>query len=232
MEIKKSSRADLERGWGLRFAIGLVVVLSVVYVAFQWRTESNPVELPPLNLSDLPMEADLPPVMTEQLENDWSEGLQEEWTLTDMNRIEAVDDEKVTDLKKVLSVLRPKPVLTESTIDEIVDLPKEEALSDVQQADTLPCFPGGDAACMRFLTRHVRYPSAAITGKLKGCVRVQFIVGVDGELSDFRVLESVSPMLDREALRVVKLMPRWKPGYRDGKPVRFLYVLPVDFRLR
>ncbi len=85
---------------------------------------------------------------------------------------------------------------------------------------------------MRFLSRHVRYPSTAVSGKVRGCVLVQFIVETDGKLTDFRVLEGVSPALDAEALRVVKLMPPWQPGRRNGKPVRFLYVIPVDFRLR
>lgn len=232
MEIKKSSRADLERGWGLRFAIGLVVVLSVVYVAFRWKTESKPVEIPPLELPALPLEADLPPVMAELPDDVLPENVQEESAVVDMNRVEAVGDEATTEREEALSVLRPQPVPVEDTPEEIIDLPREEAVPVVVQADTLPCFPGGDAACMRFLSRHVRYPSAAITARVKGCVHVQFLVGADGTLSDFRVVEEVAPLLDREALRVVRLMPRWKPGRRDGKPARFLYVLPVDFRLR
>lgn len=233
MEIKKSSRADLERGWGLRFAIGLLVALSVVCAALRWKAKTDPVALPPPELPALPLEADLPPVMaeTEDMPVE-TETMPEEVSAVDMNRVEIVDDDVADELKEALPALRPKVVPAEDISGEITDLPRAEPASVSVQADTLPCFPGGDAACMRFLSRHVRYPSEAVAARTKGCVRVRFLVEEDGELSDFRIVESVSPLLDREALRVVRLMPRWKPGYRGGKPARFLYVLPVDFRLR
>ena len=209
MELKKSSRADLERGRGFRFAIGLVAVLAVVVVAFRWKTPSSqPVVLPPVELPALPMEASLPPVEMERPLDVPEESPQPEQVVaTDFDHVEAVADAPESDVRQLIQ-------------DAVV------------QPDTLPHFPGGDAACMRFLSRHVRYPSTAVSGKVRGCVLVQFIVEADGKLTDFRVLEGVSPALDAEALRVVKLMPPWQPGRRNGKPVRFLYVIPVDFRLR
>ncbi len=239
MEIKKSSRADLERGWGLRFGLGLAVVLALCYIAFQWKTvEKVPSDVPMDEvLPLLPEESQLPPVAMLPEETmptpTTPETLAEEVQLTDMDHVETVDNSVRTELQTdIREAIRTATAYSATVEEEIADLPVAQLATSIVRPDTLPCFPGGDAACMRFLSRHVRYPSAAVNGKVKGCVHVQFIVEADGKLSDFQVVESVSPVLDREALRVVKLMPRWNPGRRNGKPARFLYVLPVDFRLR
>lgn len=235
MEIKKSSRADLERGWGWRFAIGLVAVLTACYIAFQWKTvEEAPADLPVEELPLMASESELPPLeFPEQPEDLLPEFSPDNQTRqTDINRVEAVDDSVQAGLQEYIKDALHSAVSSSSMEEEdIIDLSVAEPSPTVVQPDTLPCFPGGDAACMRFLSRHVRYPATAVNGKVRGCVRVQFIVETDGKLTDFQVVESVSPALDREALRVVKLMPSWRPGRRGGKPARFLYVLPVDFRL-
>ena len=237
MEIKKSSHADLEQGRGLRFVIGLTIVLMAGYIAFQWKTvEEAPAESPPMEvLPLLPLESELPPL---DLPNTDAEAMpafspSNDVRLTDINRVEAVDNSVQIglqeDIKRALH-----SATTSATREEpdVIDLPVAKPLTSILvQPDTLPCFPGGDAACMRFLSRHVRYPDTAVNGKIRGCVRVQFVVETDGKLTDIRVMESISPVLDREALRVVKLMPPWRPGRRNGKPARFLYVLPIDFRL-
>lgn len=237
MEIKKSSHVDLERRWGLRFTIGLVIVLVAAYIAFQWKTvEEVSADLPQMeDLSRLPSESELPPLDLPETVTDMLPAYSSHSDVrqTDVNRVEAVDSSVLfglrEDIREALQLATASSVLEGQ---EVFDLSiRAEPSSGVVQPDTLPCFPGGDAACMRFLSRHVRYPAAAVDEKVQGCVRVQFIVEADGKLSDFRVVESVSPVLDKEALRVVKLMPSWRPGRRDGKPARFLYVLPVDFRL-
>ena len=94
-----------------------------------------------------------------------------------------------------------------------------------------PEFPGGEDSLLMFLYENIVYPEKArIKGK-EGRVMVGFIVEPDGRLTNFTILESVHPLLDNEALRVVKMMPKWKPGKKDGKFVRVQFQLPVRFVL-
>lgn len=95
-----------------------------------------------------------------------------------------------------------------------------------------PSFPGGNGAMMAYLANNVKYPKVAAENGVQGRVVVGFIVEKDGSLSDVKVKRGVDPSLDREAVRVVKSMPRWNPGKKDGQPVRVEYTLPVTFRMQ
>lgn len=92
-------------------------------------------------------------------------------------------------------------------------------------------FPGGQAELMNFLAMNVRYPEAAQQNNVQGRVIVKFIVERDGSISNAQIVRGVDPDLDREALRVVKIMPRWEPGKNNGVVVRSWYTMPVTFRL-
>lgn len=94
-----------------------------------------------------------------------------------------------------------------------------------------PQFPGGDKAYKAFLQRNVKYPAEAMRKKIQGAVRVGFTVKADGTVADVKVERKVSPLLDKEALRVVKSMPKWIPGQFEGKPVPVKMTVPVQFRL-
>lgn len=96
---------------------------------------------------------------------------------------------------------------------------------------TMPVFPGGQEALMQFLVDNVNYPEVARKKKIEGRVVVQFIVEKDGSIGEQKVLRSVHPVLDAEAMRVVNIMPKWVPGMIDGKPARVKYALPVTFKL-
>lgn len=95
-----------------------------------------------------------------------------------------------------------------------------------------PSYPGGNGAMMSYLANNVHYPTVAAENGVQGRVVVEFIVEKDGSLSDVKVKRGVDPSLDREALRVVKSMPRWNPGKKDGQPVRVSFSVPVTFRLQ
>lgn len=97
--------------------------------------------------------------------------------------------------------------------------------------EVLPEYPGGAAVMMRYLAQNVKYPQAAQENGRQGKVVVQFVVDTDGSIINAHVLTSVDPDLDKEALRVIKSMPRWTPGKQKGKPVRVKYTVPVNFRL-
>ena len=94
-----------------------------------------------------------------------------------------------------------------------------------------PQFPGGEKAYKNYLQQNVKYPPAALKKRIQGAVRVGFTVKADGTISNVKLERKVHHLLDQEALRVVKAMPKWKPGYFEGKPVPVKMTVPVQFRL-
>ena len=94
-----------------------------------------------------------------------------------------------------------------------------------------PEFPGGMAELMKFLQKNMKYPSICQEQGIQGRVIVQFVVNTDGSIVDAQVVKPVNPYLDKEALRVVSIMPKWSPGKQRGKAVRVRFTLPVTFRL-
>ena len=97
--------------------------------------------------------------------------------------------------------------------------------------EKLPEFPGGMVEFMKWITKNLRYPKAAQQQKIQGKVMVAFIIGKDGTVSEIKVTKKVHPLLDAEALRVMKMMPKWKPGEDKGKPCLTSFCIPVNFVL-
>ena len=111
---------------------------------------------------------------------------------------------------------KPQPVNSNSVYDVV---------------EQMPSFPGGISGLRTYLNQNIRYPAEAQETCVQGRVVVSFVVGKDGHISDVTVLRSVDPSLDKEAIRVVRNMPRWTPGKQGGEPVRVRYTIPVSFRL-
>ena len=112
----------------------------------------------------------------------------------------------------------PKHVVEETKIFTVVE--------------QMPMYPGGDAALMGYLRDNIKYPTVAAENGVQGRVLVGFVVERDGSITDVNILRGVDPSLDREAMRVVKSMPRWNPGKQNGSAVRVKYQVPVSFRLQ
>ena len=123
----------------------------------------------------------------------------------------------------------PKVKYTEVKVDESDAKPSDVTFQVVEE---MPEFPGGMQECMVFLAKNVKYPVAAQEAKIEGRVIVQFVVKKDGTIADPIIMRGVSPELDAEALRVVSLMPNWKPGRQRGKAVNVKYTIPIMFRLQ
>jgi periplasmic protein TonB len=98
--------------------------------------------------------------------------------------------------------------------------------------EVMPEFPGGQGALATFLAKNCQYPTDAKEAKISGKVFVTFVVGKEGQITEAYVIRNLYPSLDREALRLVKSMPNWKPGMQNGKPVKVKYNLPVAFQSR
>ena len=98
--------------------------------------------------------------------------------------------------------------------------------------DQLPQYPGGEVAMMNFLAQNIQYPANAAKNDIEGRVVLQFVVEKDGQIGEVKVVRSVDPEIDAEAVRVVKSMPNFIPGRQEGKPVAVWYTIPISFKLQ
>ena len=136
---------------------------------------------------------------------------------------EGVKDRTVEAVRSEIAVAAPPPP----------PAPKPEVATKVfDVVEEMPSFPGGQGALMQYLASNIKYPVVAQENGVQGRVIVSFVVERDGSITDVKVARSVDPSLDREAQRVVKSMPKWKPGKQNGSAVRVKYTVPVVFRLQ
>ena len=119
----------------------------------------------------------------------------------------------------------------EYTTENIILTADAENLTVELKKVVTPEYPGGPAECMKFLSKNIRYPKKARENGTQGRVVVQFVVDKDGSIDDIKIVKSVSRELNNEAKRVVKRMPKFKPGTIGGEPVRVRYTMPIMFRL-
>lgn len=101
----------------------------------------------------------------------------------------------------------------------------------VKAAEKMPRFPGGEAAMMNFLSKNITYPQKAFEEKAQGNVVARFVVRKDGSIGDVELIRKVHPLLDDEAIRVIKSMPKFEPGTVGGKPVNVWYTIPISFAI-
>ena len=142
----------------------------------------------------------------------------------DIQIIETIVDDK--DRKEVEGTATP---IVEGTVT-----PNDESQSHLPVLDVveeMPQFQGGMQALMEFLSKNIRYPKEAFEANKQGRVIVNFIIETDGSISEAKVVKSVDPSLDEEAVRVINAMPNWTPGRQSGKAVRVKYTVPINFRL-
>lgn len=221
MTTKKSAQANLENKKSLYLMIGFVMVLSLVYIFLEWSKKDIPnfvqsqptIEIPeeiliPVTITTPPPPPP-PPVLTPEI-------------------INIVDDNIPTEIVDFTSDDNPD-IGVDLTPVVYGDGPVEVISEDpVIYAEIMPKFNGD---VNEFLSKNIRYPSIAVEIGLQGRVTCQFVINKDGSIEDVQVVRSVDPSLDKEAMRVIKLMPKWQPGIQNGKPVRVKYYLPVNFKL-
>ena len=227
MKTKKSEKANLENKRPLFFLISLVLSLGFVFLAFSWKTPVNEtVEFDQLEL-DAPDEVYIPSTKEEKKEIAPPPMTVEDFDLVD-NDSELADDDfldifdsEVTDEGVDVNTLM-------SLKDDSKNVEEDTPFVSVEE---MPEFPGGMPALIKFIGNTVRYPTIAQETGVHGRVIVNFVINRDGGVSDARVLRSVDTALDKEALRVVNAMPKWKPGKQGGKTVRVSYTVPINFIL-
>ena len=205
-------------------------------------------------LIDMSQDAEEPEQEVQHLEEPKPEVLPEEVLKTiKVTELQIVEDEKVREEDEIKTIDEQMQTdasaghvdFLEGTADknqtqeykkEIVveDEPEKKVEPEkvFRSVEQMPQFPGGDAALMKFLSSHINYPPMAAEKNVQGKVTLQFVVEKDGRVGEVNVVRSVDKDLDNEAIRVVKLLPKFTPGRQNGQPVRVWYTLPVSFKLQ
>ncbi|WP_372645585.1 energy transducer TonB [Ancylomarina sp.] len=226
MEIKKTKKADLENKRGLFLEVGLVLTLALVFFAFEWRVDSQ--ELRVLNdVQELEVDDEIIPITREPINTPPPPPPAPRM----MDVIILVDDNE--DIEEEL-------VIEEAFVDMDKDV-KIQVNEDIEENDEpeifiiveeMPKFPGGDAELMNWINKSVKYPVIAQENGITGRVHMNFVINESGGIENIVVVRGVDPALDKEAIRVIKKMPKWKPGKQRGKAVKVSFSLPINFQLQ
>ena len=229
MEIKKSEKANLENKKLLFIEIGLIISLAITYVAFEWTSTET-------NVSTLEAEAEV--VLEEEIIPITQEtpppppAAPKIPVLSD--QIDIVDDEIEIDDDMFMN-LEDDSSLGVEIMDyvEVEEEVVEEEAIPFQLVEEKPSFQGGDAnQFSKWVNSRLVYPEIAKENGVQGRVTLQFTVEKDGSVTKVKVLRGVDPSLDKEAVRVVSMSPKWKPGKQRDRAVPVTYTFPVIFQLR
>jgi len=229
MEIKKSPKADLEKGKTLSILMGAVVALAVMFVGFEWGTKDIQV-VKYEGVSDIIAEEEIEITIPE----DTPPPPPPPPAPVVVEELNIVDDDVEIEQVEILSSEDDQSSAQVDTYipPAVVEEEEESANQIFTVVEEMPQFPGGDAEMLKFVSRNIRYPVIAQENGIQGRVVCTFTVNQDGSVVDAEVVRGIDPSLDKEALRVIGTMPKWKPGKQRGKAVRVRYTLPVVFRLQ
>jgi len=226
MQVKKSEKASLEKDKLIYVLMGLVFVLSLVYVALEWTER----EVTKYEVTDTEFlfeeEVEIQQTTQETPPPPPPPAVQE------VEVLNVVEDNVETES---IEVNAEDDKAEEVVIAAPVEAPQEEEEEEVVfvVVESMPEFPGGQQALFKYLSENVKYPVIAQENGIQGRVICQFVVNKDGSIVDVEVVRSGGdPSLDKEAVRVIKSMPKWKPGKQRGKAVRVKYTVPVNFKLQ
>ena len=225
MDIKKSSKASLEDKKTIYTLMGFIVALSLIYIAFEWTKKE--VSIYEDVSSEVLIEDEIEIVQTaEALPPPPPPEVPE--VIEVLNVVE--DDVETAEIVIDTEDGKNKQVVIQAPVQ--VAVVEEESEVVFMVVESMPSFPGGDAALFKYLSDNIKYPVIAQESGIQGRVICQFVVNRDGSIVDIEVVRSVDKSLDAEAVRVISKMPKWTPGKQRGKTVRVKYTLPVNFRLQ
>ena len=225
MQIKKSQHASLEDKKIIYVLMGFVFVLSLCYVALEW-TEQEVTKYEVMDDEFLfEEEVEIQQTTQETPPPPPPPAVQE------VEVLNVVEDNVETESIEINTEDDKEEVVIAAPVEAPEEEEEEEVIFVV--VETMPEFPGGQQALFKFLSENVKYPVIAQENGIQGRVICQFVVNKDGSIVDIEVVRSGGdPSLDKEAVRVIKSMPKWKPGKQRGKPVRVKFTLPVNFKLQ
>ena len=226
MQLKKSQKASLEDKKLTYALMGLVFVLSICYVALEW-TEQEVTKYEVVDM-DFLIEEEIEIQQTSQ-ETPPPPPPPPVQEVEVLNVVE--DDVQTEEIVINTEDNKEEEIIIAAPVEAPVEEEEEEVVFVV--VETMPEFPGGQGELMKYLASNVKYPVIAQENGIQGRVICQFVVNKDGSIVDVVVARtSGEPSLDKEAVRVIKSMPKWKPGKQRGKAVRVKYTVPVNFKLQ
>ncbi len=234
MEIKKNISADLERRRTGFFLLGLIVSLALFFVAMEFTVRPNGAVADDDLLDDMSEDIVLMPAMDK---HDMVSAAPAPASKSITTKVEESDkaadnSDRIAPVTSKLVIGEGEGVQKDATVTEALpQTPVDENSEVLRTVEQLPEFPGGIVEFMKWLSKNLKYPPYAQAQKIQGKVVVSFIVNKDGTISSPKVEKSCEPTLDREALRVIRMMPKWKPGIMDEKPCRTMIAVPVNFQL-
>ena len=239
METKKTQRADMEQRRTTGYLLGLVFVLALLYVSLEWNSTVSSDNIDPLDLDELVHESELVPMSNEETQAQLETKEQQP---EKAEQLRVVDDDVELQQPEELTEDQREGSEDESLLKELEDqLDDEKALASLNVdpnnplnfhvVEDLPQFPGGAVEFMKWLTKHLRYPPLARRLKIQGKVVAVFYVEKDGSITGINITRSLSKECDMEALRVLRMMPDWKPGVQNDQPCRTKVCIPIVFKL-
>ena len=236
MEANKTVNEELQGQKSTNMLIGYVLALAAMFVAFEY-TQREVKVVDDEKIYDFRMEEDMIPITQQQevvapppaaaptimefineVEDDTELPEEEIETSEEMNQA----------ITAVVGTGAPSAVVN-APVGPVVEADDDDRIYEMVEENAQ--FPGGDEACFKWLSEHIKYPSICQEQGVQGRVIVNFVVNRDGSIVDVKTVRSPDPNLTKEAERVVKMMPKWKPARQGNKTVRSRFTLPVMFRL-
>lgn len=246
VEIKKTKSAQLEDKRVTFFLLGLLLAFSLLFVGLQYSKSPQGDDDMEQTLEDLSQDLEMstPPDQKDMVSAEAmakapaSKSITQEVKAADQQPEHAPQKISTTTSQLVIgdgTGVVDGAAVKEAAPEAAVDNSNPNALAEAPIKFTvvqkIPEFPGGWSAFMTWLTKNLKYPVAAKQQKIQGTVVVSFIVNKDGSVASTKVATSVDPLLDNEALRVMKMMPKWKPGMDHNKVCRTMIAVPIVFQL-
>ena len=226
MEEKKSPKANLENKKLMFMQIGMIISLLIAWLAFEHKNyDKREIDESLLN-REIVEDLEMTEITTQEEQKP-----QPVETPQQTTQLEIVDDDvEVADIEINAEVDQ------QEVIEEYVpvEVEEEEVVEQeiFQIVEEMPSFPGGEAKLMEYVAKNIKYPQIARETGIQGRVFVGFVVEPDGSISNVKLLRGIGGGCDEEAMRVIKSLPKWKPGKQRGKAVRVSYQIPVFFKLQ
>jgi protein TonB len=227
MNKRKTAKADVDSKRFMFVEIGLVITLALCLLAFEWKKYDiqkvdvavrDNIEVIEEVVLQTEQEIKPPPPPTEVVQS------------TTLFNIVENDVEIETDI--IIDVESTEDLLIEEYVPQEIEEEVVEEAEIFLVVENQPEFPGGEEGRLKYLRDNVKYPDLAKESGIQGTVYVQFVVEPDGRVSNVEVLRGIGGGCDEEAIRVVKNMPKWKPGSQRGRNVRVSYRMPIKFTLQ